>query len=558
MKEFLATYPLAVWSTVSTLAALVVVAALWDRVKWWWMNTWYSFPFIGKIERLSHDLNRCPGDSEWYKAERTLCQDYKGAITIQSEYDFKRADSYLNKAGDNGRHDTPLPIWILTCALIFIEAKGFSYVLAGYTIPGASENLQELASNGIAFLISAIAVVLTHLAGHELYRSRKIVNARREWVESRKSHNLMSRSITLNDPQHIDDGEPPYTQLTNRVGHLPGFPITYSTIAFIIIIAVGATYVRVQTAYKLMDEDVRVQSMEKPAKQAGQSGLDMGAKDGGMPDAVLKSSKEADDQITAVGRTTDMKAYWATFILLAFLFVFLQVISIMFGYRWGFAGRNSKDAYRALGRGKYATYSEVAESYQRIKDKAQSKLEDLQQRMMDRDSQGGTQMGIHPTGRFSKYLEEAEAEAEAVRQQQHEAAKRRMQQELEQHEADLSRLEAARKLQTFTQSVSQPAPIPSMPKPPPAPVAAPVPAATRVIDPNPIPVIATELSEIDKAVAHFDALGDDESATDAYMESLPNKLYQDVLEALRVRHLAQEAERAKRKSDYKQYLGKKA
>lgn len=32
--------------------------------------------------------------------------------------------------------------WVLTIALVFVEAMGFSYVLAGHTLPGASENMQ--------------------------------------------------------------------------------------------------------------------------------------------------------------------------------------------------------------------------------------------------------------------------------------------------------------------------------------------------------------------------------------------------------------------------------
>ena len=57
MKEFIASYPLAAWSIVSVLLAAVVIAVLWEKVKWWWFNTWVSFPVVGRIASLSRDAN---------------------------------------------------------------------------------------------------------------------------------------------------------------------------------------------------------------------------------------------------------------------------------------------------------------------------------------------------------------------------------------------------------------------------------------------------------------------------------------------------------------------
>ncbi|MFX5817271.1 hypothetical protein ABTE26_20460, partial [Acinetobacter baumannii] len=85
----------------------------------------------------------------------------KKFIHIQDEHDFNEKVTYLTKSGDNGRKATPNWIWLLTISMVFVEAMGFSYVLAGYTLPGASENLQQTGAYGIAFLISVILVAFT-------------------------------------------------------------------------------------------------------------------------------------------------------------------------------------------------------------------------------------------------------------------------------------------------------------------------------------------------------------------------------------------------------------
>ena len=144
------------------MLALVVVATLWQQLKWWWFNTWVNFPVIGRIATLSRDANEDVSYPGWFSGERTLCQEYKNFVHVQDEHDFNEKVTYLTKAGDNGRRNTPGWIWLLTVSMVFVEALGFSYVLAGYTIPGASENLQQTGAYGIAFLISVILVAFTH------------------------------------------------------------------------------------------------------------------------------------------------------------------------------------------------------------------------------------------------------------------------------------------------------------------------------------------------------------------------------------------------------------
>lgn len=406
MKEFFGTYPLAAWSIVSVLLALVVIVSLWEKVKWWWFNTWVNFPLVGRIASLTRDGNEDTAHPGWFTGERTLCQEYKDFIHIQDEHDFNEKITYLTKAGDNGRSETPKWIWLLTVCMVFVEAMGFSYVLAGYTLPGASENLQQTGAYGIAFLISVILVAFTHMAGRELYKSERIKNARREWVEDKRQHKLFTGTIPLARPQSQDDAMPTYTQLANRVGSHPTYKIFGLTVVFVVLVACLATYVRGQVLERELDARITQTSMQAAdASQSSASSLDMSGKSVRLPPADAAANQDADKKVASEEANIDRHGGWATFIVLAFVFVFLQILGIIFGYRWDFAGENSAEAFRDIGHGRYSSYAAVREHYRKIADTAQARLAVLQQRIMNLNGSVGTS-GQHLSKTFRDYIQE--------------------------------------------------------------------------------------------------------------------------------------------------------
>lgn len=408
VKEFFSASPALAWAIVSVMIAVIVMVSLWEKIKWWWLNAWMSFPLIGRIATLSKDINRDTMDKAWFKAEKALCRDYKKFIRIQDEHDFNEKIEYLTKAGDNGRKPTPNWIWALTVAMVFVEAMGFSYVLAGYTLPGASENLQQTGAYGIAFLISIILVALTHFAGHELHQSTSIKNARREWVEEGRNGKFTTGNMPLAKSQSTDDGQPAYTQLANRVGTHESYKIAGLAVVFVVIVAIFATYVRGQVLEKTLHEEVVGKSTEMNISiTANGDGLNMAVKGAGnpaLPDADVAQNQATKDKAVMDEVNIDRHGGWGTFIVLAFVFVFLQILGVIFGYRWGFAGQNGLAAYRAIGSGRYTTYADVRERYREIADVAQAKLENLQQRLMDRNAQTGTD-GMHTSKTFYDFME---------------------------------------------------------------------------------------------------------------------------------------------------------
>ena len=404
LKELFATAPYIMWSVVSVLAAAIVIAWQWERVKWWWHNTWYSFPMIGKIARFSRDGTPDTQDEGWLKVEKTLCRDYKKFISVQSEHDFNQKMAYLRKAGDNGQTDTPLWVWALNFVMVPIEAYGFSYALAGWTLIGASENDQKVGAYGIALLVSVILVAFTHMAGVQLYRSIKIRHARQDWYDAGRDDVFRTGEIALADDQSKDDDAPEYTQIANRAGSRPSYVYPMIAAVLVVGIAVGATYVRGQVLEKTLHSEVVGKTASLGIENTGAGGVSLSLNEKTLPDADAAQNNQADQKAIADEQNLERHGGWGTFIVLAIIFFFLQALGVAFGYKYAFAGHNSKDAFRAVGRGRYTTYAEVRAHYQEIADVAQAKLALLQQKLKENVRMGGNKR-IEPKGDFYKFME---------------------------------------------------------------------------------------------------------------------------------------------------------
>ena len=515
MKEFFEASPALAWSLVSVMLALVVVSVLWRKLQWWWHNTWYSFPLIGKINSLSHDPKRDSTDQSWFHVEKTLCSDYKKFIRIQDEHDFQEKVTYLTRAGDNGRKDTPGLIWVLTVALVFIEAMGFSYVLAGYTVPGASENTQQMGALGIAFLVSALLVALTHFAGHELYKSGKIKNA--EQQRSFSAYRGDVKTVALADRQSIDNNHPGFMQLMNRVGIDQTYVVSIVTAVFVSVVAIGATYVRGQVLEQQIHQQVtgQVGGAEMSIKLSKDS-LDMSVKPSSpgikLPADDAAQNRMADEKAVADDISIERHGGWGTFIVLAFIFVFLQILGVLFGFRWGFAGGDSQAAFHSVGAGRYSSYADVRQHYKDIADTAQSKLIALQQKLMKRNSQIGSE-GHRTSKTFYDFMD-----AERIR----ETAERAK--ELH-HATQRGAMELAQAGNAATASAVTPG------------------FATALPDP------------LDIAIQKIHALGDDKDAKKAYIQGLPDELIGQVKLALKAQKEAAARKAIQRDSELDELLG---
>jgi hypothetical protein len=406
---FIAANRLLLSGVISLLIAGFLIWKNRDDLRFWWFNYRYGLPIVGELPKLAKDYES-KDKQNCRLSEKQLCQDY---MVHYDRFASKNADyynnckSYLGKVDERNRSPLPWYVAILTVALVFVEAMGFSYVLAGWTIPGASESTQQYGAVGIAFMISVILVLFTHWAGHELYQNSLIDKVRTWWLKdssSNKPNTLVpsSNRVSLED-NHIDDDQPNYIQMLNRIDANASvtkrWMITVITAAIIVIVAVGATYVRGQVLEKQMIEEVTSQDDTFY---------------GDMPSAVSETQSEPDKQALNEKQDADRKGGWGTFIVLAFIFIFLQFLGILFGFKWGFGGKESKLAWKDSH--DFTTRESFVTFFQRktnnIAKIAQGRLTDLHKKLQQAAMGGGVDVRDFNTNTksFLDYVSDAKHE----------------------------------------------------------------------------------------------------------------------------------------------------
>ena len=412
--------------TLLLVFAMVLLAFFithWQEVKFWWLNFSYNFPVIGKMSGLAKDIEGFDENHKWFYSEERLCRDYYNfyeKVDKDSE-SFDEAKAYLHAAGELGRKPTPTFIWVMIFALVVIEAFGFAYVLAGFTIPGASEATQQKGAIGVAMMLAILLVWLTHLTGQELHKNTLIKKIRRwykndnaggsNWRDLKPDEQLITIDNTFDD-----DKSPNYIRMLNRLDVNDKVKATYTktllTLLFIGAVAVGATYIRHIT-------------LQNEIASAHESAINIFNDDGGSPFGDASSdddmgalfgdddTKGAEDDLAALfgGDTPDtakpssnsaskltnedinnQKGGDATFVILGLLFVFIQILGIFFGMHYDYAGRESKEAYECL-KG-FSTKKAFLSYYERAKTQiarvAQKQLQKLQHKMNIINDNSGT------------------------------------------------------------------------------------------------------------------------------------------------------------------------
>lgn len=334
---------------VSTLSFLVITYVWWNSISLWLKSISYRLPFIGINNRLSRRLEM--DDQGWFNAEREVCNSFVREYDKYSadKEHYQQASIYLDKVGDKGITPLKWYHWLGLSVLVLIEAAGFAYVLAGFTLQDASEALQKEAAVAIAMLISALLVVLTHAMGGELYRNQQIDKVRLRWQNSPNKPNIIepNNSVSLKSKlNHIDDNEPGWQQMANRLDKVNAnfsktWVMTIVTLIFIVIVASGATYVRGQVLEKLAIEEVQgevsstddVFTFDDPFAP---------------PAEAIETNDAADKKALQEKMSAHKKAGWTTFIILAVIFIAMQCYSIYLGFKTTFSGKESKDAYGSV------------------------------------------------------------------------------------------------------------------------------------------------------------------------------------------------------------------
>jgi hypothetical protein len=371
MLDFLMEHASGIVATLALMTAAALITSRWESFSLWLLATWHSVPVVGTIAALARRaVPRGAGrvtSSPSSSPVMALASDYARYIRVLNRADYDNYMSYLRKSGDLGRRPFPPFLWFVIFSMVIVEAAGFAYVLAGWTLPGASEVMQQIAALGIGFLVAVILVFFTHWAGVEIYQSNQHRRDRRQWIEAGRATPLYGPDLSLNEPQSVDDGEPAYRQRATRGHGKTTYLLTIVTLFMVVSIGGGAAYVRGQVLEQelVVESATRVRAMER---------FDLN-----LPAAVARERVAAEREAIAAEITIKRRGGWGTLVVLVIIFFFLQVLGMFFGYRYSFNGRLSRDAYRAVNADHFSSYSELVQYYDRIADIAQSRVEQLQQ-----------------------------------------------------------------------------------------------------------------------------------------------------------------------------------
>lgn len=404
VRELLWAYRELITLALLTLLLLVVIWYFWSTVRLFLMSAYYRLPLVGKTARLSRDLGR-DGRSGWFKSERALCHDFYTDLRKVNPDPrmYRRARSYLSKAHEDGRKEMGPFAWIMIATLVFIEALGFAFVLAGRTVPGTSQYIETNVAFGVALIISIVLVWATHSAGRSLHK-RQLVNLARDWwpyETNRDGKQPLGRPdnrVKLETDER-DDDKPAHEQLINRVNFngraYAGIPWMIITAAILVIfIGSAATGVRVYAYYaNEAAETQNAQAMEAPesGSTSGTPGDDIfGSQDSAgetaTPEAVRDSARASENAAFETLRAAETNAAYLTYAVLFVVYLGIQFIGMSLGYSRGFAGKASATAYSRI-KG-FASEDEYLNHFEAQREKvaglAQGHLDRLQAKMYKR------------------------------------------------------------------------------------------------------------------------------------------------------------------------------
>lgn len=357
-----------------------ILILFWEKIKFWVMDFSYIFPFIGRIATNSKNPSKSHNEG-WTNEERTLCSDYYQFASITNERDFNDAARYMKLAGDVGRENMPKWALIFISVLVLAEGYGFSYLLGTWVTSDGNVALYTALSIFIAIVISGIMLWLTHSAGHEIHRN-KILNSCDK--EARRTQDLGTADYTgaKSIGDHSDSDALLSVQCVNRVadhaGDKGGNMWLIVTVVAMISIAVLSFWMRAKSL------DLEIQKESQMQQTSTGDAFNQTAGGFALPKEVTAPQADADKKMHDANTDTKKSEGGAAFAMLSIIFIFTQIVSIGFGMKYGFVGKESKNAYR-MTKG-FSTYNSFYQFFSPIYRIAQSRLQKFQRAMESKSS----------------------------------------------------------------------------------------------------------------------------------------------------------------------------
>lgn len=374
----------------ATLAILFYIAYTnWDAVKLWWKGVKYHNFLFGKLRGLSKNPDV---KDRWFHSEAAVCQDYNelyNKIHKDGNY-YEACKKYLSIVGESGRRPLSAFMLIGLFAVLVLEAWGFSYTMSGFIDLSASENTRVVMTWIVAIAFAVILAFLTHLMGHEIYRNSILGRIRNNWKADHpetRPKTLDAIEFDFDIEDFSDDNKPNYMRRLFRLDvDSPKEKRTFTIAAVIAILTIGAiiTFVRIKTLEVAQTQDVMCIAGESAASGAGAMSLDdLYSDTPPPPQAAQQAAADARERGESEICQATKEGSWATFGMLAILFLVLQAFATWISYKFGFVGKHSKTAWESTHKYKTKNQYEMAMDSiaNNIAQRAQKTLSELQSRM---------------------------------------------------------------------------------------------------------------------------------------------------------------------------------
>jgi hypothetical protein len=360
----------------------------WDALRLWWKNFKYNNFLTAKVRSLAKESDV---NDKWFHSENVVCQDYGelyGKIHKDGMY-YEACKRYLSIVGESGRKNLSVFMFIGLFAVLLLEAWGFSYTMSGFIDLSASEDTRVIMTWIVAIAFAVILAFLTHLMGHEIYLNNILDRVRNNW----KADDPETRPKTLDAIEEdfeienlSDEINPTYKRRLDRLdinSPKKGHKFTASSIFWIVIIGVIITYVRIKTLEVSQTQDTMCIASDDAGSSVAVNLDELYSSTPPPPAEAQKISKDAREKGESEICRATKEGSWATFGMLAILFLVLQAFATWVSYKFGFVGKHSKRAWETTH--KYKTKSQYENAMdsaaKNIAQRAQKTLSNLQSRM---------------------------------------------------------------------------------------------------------------------------------------------------------------------------------
>jgi hypothetical protein len=247
----------------------------------------------------------------------------KSANPVVKEDEYKRCKRLLQFMGESARKPLSTGMMFLVLLMVFIDAAMISIVAMDY-VADLPRKYALWGGVGVGLIVAIMLFFFTHEAGKALYRDTK-----RKELQDERHQNKDSFKKELDDLKYK----------LSLTSHFFLHPKRYLWMCVALVMIAGLAYAAYGARYSTQMDIILSQA--ETARQT----LGIETDNPMLPSAVTQSQKEAGDEIANEHQELAKRATQFALIILTLVFIGIQMIGIMMGYKHAFFDDETEAAY---------------------------------------------------------------------------------------------------------------------------------------------------------------------------------------------------------------------